>query len=168
MAGKLGGKSGNLYWGYNRANIALGALSAANLVSGSSQVHEKDFRISRMKGGCYIDNGTLDQGPIAYGIADGTYTDTEIEECLNARVIDVNQEPEMEQSIRGVYFLGLASLTDGQNLSEFDEKINHTFRRDFNQVNGAWKFWFFNVDNVALTTGGTAHFFTKYWGVWVD
>ncbi len=137
------------------ASLALGALAAADVASGSvGGTLDQEIRISSAKLTWGLEQHTAGQGPIVVGLADADLTAAEIEECLEATAsFNIQNRVAREQATRPVRIVG---IFNGQAGTESLNDGNPIFTRcGFHGVDDGSPIQIFalNKDQDVLTTG---------------
>ncbi len=151
MARKYDGKT---RWVPMHASLALGALGARVATSGAAMNASADtYRLIGFKGTVSIEDLTGAEGPVVIGMADGDYTSTEIEECLEAvNSINLGDKIAREQANRLVRQFDTLDLTRSHT-DEIWVKLNWLV-----SIGDQPKIYGYNADpDDPLTTGATVH-----------
>lgn len=159
------GKDGKGQIGYQQTRTALGALAANDVITAAAAVAiTEDFRMTKMEVfGFWKDVG--DEESIIIGLADAELSDAEIEECIEATPLDRNDHLNLERSHRPVWPVAILTNDNSGNGSRtFSTTV--VPRWTFSNADG-WKWWAYNPDDAALTTGSELILFQKWFGVWV-
>ncbi len=170
------GKDGKGQIIQQQLSIALLGLAGGNVVSGTPLVMTQDFRVLKTEVYASIEGLTAGEGAaLLLGIARGSLTDNEIEEGLSAAgPVGPNDTPANERSGRPVWIMGASDIRGQQagNATKVQFSGEHGLqlvakpRWTFMRPDG-WRYWVFNYDNSALTTGATVRMHVKSYGVWV-
>ncbi len=141
------------------AALATDTVLVANLILGS----EQEYRFISMKGTWSIHNHTPGEGPIAFGVAHGDYTVTEIKECLESFLSispgDKIAEERSNRMVRQIAtFSGVAASETVNNGNPIKTRLNWAI-----QDSTAVLMWFYNEDTNDLTTGTVATFSGNMW-----
>ncbi len=106
-------------------------------------------------------------GPILFGIADADLSAAEIEECIESTLLNPNQVPANEESMRAVWPLEMLTMHDpDQGPQELVRKGSINLKWTFRNPAG-WNYWAYNASGVVITTGSFIQCFSKSFGVWV-
>ncbi len=135
-------------------NVGLGALATATLVSGSLvAASDEAYRAISVDLTWSMAEHTAQQGPIMVGIAHGDYSDTEIEEWLEATAaINRGDLIAKEKASRRCRHVGTFSgLSSSESL--FDGRIKRTKLGWAMTTGKTLKVWGYNLDADILTTG---------------
>jgi len=158
------GKGAILYGGNTITAGTLAARDVLAITDGYVGTLGEDFRIIKMEyWGIFSLQAVGDA--LLFGIADGDLASGEIEEAIEARPTDSNDNIANEQSMRPVFPLGVVgemSAGSGDNIFHGEKTIRWTFSNP-----EGWTWWLFNITNGVLTTANSFDFQTKYYGVWV-
>ncbi len=144
-----------------RTAFALSTLAASTGLVNSIADINQNYKAVSMHGVWSLTTLTAGDGPIMYGIADGEYSLAEIEQYLEATVVDKRDAPETEQVSRAVQVLG-ALGTDLQTVYSKDRVVLPTFREDKGFIA-----WVHNA-GIAMTTGALLKFRGRFFGRWLD
>ncbi len=153
----------------------LGALAGLDCVllpnNYDGGVLVEDYRIIRMDYWIGIPTAqaiVILDGPILIGIAQGNQNAAEIEECVEAVVLNRGANEE-ELSMRPVWPLEMFILPDPDlQVNELlVKKGSINLRWTFPNPDG-WVFWAYNQNSNALITGSFVNAFFKMFGMWVS
>lgn len=164
------GKDGRGSIIYQRVDITVGALGPLTMELTSSYSLVDHFRILRAELYC-IETGVTagETGELLVGLADGSLTDSEIEDAIESIAVEPGGS-NTEEAERPVWPIGLmphqgeAAIqgTHSQDGKPWVWTKRWTFREDT-----GWKWWIYNLGSNNRTTGATLRIFAKLYGVWV-
>ncbi len=153
-------------------NQALGALAgAAGIIIGTNLATLERFRMLRGEVYATISNLTSGEGTgLLFGLADGDYSITEIEQCIEANgPLGPNDKIVEETSERAVWFMGAIDRETGTTAIFENEGGGHML-----VIKPRWTFarakswnWFVYNNGPSITTGATLNTRNKLFGVWV-
>jgi len=161
------GKDGKGQILYENVALLPGALAAKDVIAGFGAYQDnliEDFRILKSEIHWGTRTGTAGDS-FMWGIAGGELSAAEIEEALEARPFNTNDNVALERSMRPVWPLGVSVLADDPSTSG-GVPIEKNVRWTFANPNG-WQFWVYNYTSLAMTTGTICDLFIKHFGVWV-
>ena len=148
------------------------ALAAADLIrfNGSYVTKPEAFRIAKIDWFANWDESIANEGPLIFGIADAALSDSEIEECIEARPSKSSDPPASERARRAVWPFGISYNTagGGKITHEGTMKLNWSFSEDRVNSQSNWCFWLYNIGDAALTSGTKFELFAKIFGVWLN
>lgn len=156
MAKKRRGRSGVYRRVPFTVSLALSTLASKTLLSGTLlNAADDTYRWLSIEYTAHLKDGTSNEGPIGFGVFDGDYSDAEAEACLEAvGALSIGDRTSIEAAGRFVRRLG--QLTP-ENAIYNDGKVTKA-RLNWLQVTGKQpKFYAYNMDSSALTTGAVLH-----------
>lgn len=148
--------------------VAIGALAAFDVVGGDLMgASTNGYRVTSIKAAWNISDlgAAIDDGQ-EFGIAHGDYSDTEIEEALEAAAaIDIGDQVEQEKANRKVRSLGFftgAQVADG-SLSYNEGRPVKTKLNWYIGIGDTIKMWVRNGSDTVYTTGATLDVIGEMW-----
>lgn len=154
-------------------SASIGALAAHTVQSLESFYDDsadliEDFRMLRADIFSALSGLTQSEGPLLLGLASADLGDTEILECLEAHQTGPDDIVANERAHRPVWPIAILSQHgQASQVAGFDGRpIVWDKRWTFNRASG-WRWFVYNMRDVALTTGADLMLVAKIYGVWV-
>ncbi len=156
---------------WNQANVnSAGMIPASNdFIGFFPTVVTTPFRIAKAEGIIAVEQSDIGTSEVIYWfIADGSLTDAEIEECIEAKTLDIGDQVTSERSHRRVKFLTDADglpiyMSKEQPVVSFSTKVNWTFREG-----KGWTIGAYNPHTSGWVGSDDYGLVVKYYGVWVE
>ncbi len=142
----------------------LTAISVATLIDTSRL---QGMRLKQLKAAVSYKGKTVGEGPLMYGLCSQDLTNAEIAEALIADPQQIQDEPANEQGNRKVFPLGV--IEAGLAADEANQPLRDV-RYPWKMIEESQgiKFWVFNIDGNALTTGTEVTFTAAVVGEWLN
>ena len=162
-----------LHWKSNENSAAgIAAQSGEKMHSQYTANLADDFRIAKLMGTINILDSDLGTDVcIIPFLVDGDLSAGEVEQCIEALLVDQGDTTLTEQSRRRVFPLVDATGLpiwfgggNGESVKSFSTKVNQTFR-----AGKGWEIYYYNLGATAATSNPmNATIYSKIYGVWVD
>lgn len=147
--------------------VALGAL--ADDTVGSDAILAslvEDLYVISIDAQCAWGGHSIGEGPLQVGYSHGDYTVAEIEECLDANVVDPDDKIANEHSRRLVRRLGTFSGVATDEVLNDGKKIRTKLKFTIGDGKNL-QFWYYNQSGAPLTTGSFLRLHGTIYGKWL-
>lgn len=155
--------------------ITLGVLPVDDAIGAAGPIMVQDVFITRSDIVAHLRGMEAEFESLIFGIADGTFSDTEIEEHygtngpLHNRDNVSNEKARRRIQTIGIFGENEAHIAfDGNNPSGTITKIwSHNTRMGFTEDSGSWRWFLFNSGTLEITTGMSLRIFAKHHTRWM-
>ncbi len=144
------------------SNFTLATLNTGTGILNAIALIVQNFKAVSFHGVIGLMGLTAGDGPLLYGISQGSLTLAEVTEYLTAAPDSKTQSPAEEQVSRPVQVLGGLGGTDKTTDFIRAKVILPHFREDT-----GFTFWIFNI-GIQMTTGATIRVRGRFFGKWID
>ncbi len=148
----------------DRATQTLTTLAATTGKLLSTNVNTQNFAPAAFQGCAGVNGFTTGEGPLLWGLMDGDYVLSELEEYLELQgPLNSGDKISKERSTRSIQVMGAIGGDGNPDWHQMTPVRLGKFREDI-----GWTVWVYNFGPAALTTGASCSVQSILFGRWID